>query len=99
MHILYLFLYLQICCNSDFISFHSSGMLKNSAEWNFFIFLWYLANTELLRILGDRFDVSLIFRVIQRVVEWLLSRLDKEIKWPEENAILITSQNSRQNKE
>jgi len=45
--------------------------------------------------LGDRFNVSIssIFRVIHRVVEWLLSRLDEEIKWPEGNdVILITSQ-------
>lgn len=80
---------------SDFIPSHSSGMLKISAEWSFLIFLWYLANTEPLRTLGDRFDVSVssIFRVIHRVVEWMLSRLDEEIKWPEENdAILVTSQ-------
>lgn len=80
---------------SDFIPSHSSGMLKISAEWSFLIFLWYLANTEPLRTLGDRFDVSVssIFRVIHRVVEWMLSRLDEEIKWPEGNdAILMTSQ-------
>lgn len=80
---------------SDFIPSHSSGMLKISAEWSFLIFLWYLANTEPLQTLGDRFDVSVssIFRVIHRVVEWLLSRLNEEIKWPEGNdAILVTSQ-------
>ncbi|XP_067216809.1 uncharacterized protein [Linepithema humile] len=89
--------YLQIDMlqQSDFIPSHSSGMLKISAEWSFLIFFWYLANTEPLRTLGDRFDVSVssIFRVIHRVVEWLLSRLDEEIKWPEGNdAILVTSQ-------
>ncbi|XP_011859149.1 PREDICTED: putative nuclease HARBI1 [Vollenhovia emeryi] len=80
---------------SDFIPSHSFGMRKISVEWSFLIFLWYIANTEPLRTLGDRFDVSIssIFRVIRRVVEWLLSRLDEEIKWPEENnAILMTSQ-------
>ncbi|KMQ87376.1 nuclease harbi1 [Lasius niger] len=89
--------YLQIDMlqQSDFIPSHSSGMRKISAEWSFLIFLWYIANTEPLRTLGDRFDVSVssIFRVIHRVVEWLLSRLDEEIKWPEGNdAILVTSQ-------
>ncbi|XP_024871907.1 uncharacterized protein LOC112454642 isoform X3 [Temnothorax curvispinosus] len=70
-------------------------MRKISAEWSFLIFLWYVANTEPLRTLGDRFDVSIssIFCVIRRVVEWLLSRLDEEIKWPDGNdAILVTSQ-------
>ncbi|XP_071577572.1 uncharacterized protein [Temnothorax nylanderi] len=89
--------YLQIDMlqQSDFIPSHSFGMRKISAEWSFLIFLWYVANTEPLRTLGDRFDVSIssIFRVIRRVVEWLLSRLDEEIKWPDGNdAILVTSQ-------
>ncbi|XP_032690730.1 protein ALP1-like [Odontomachus brunneus] len=89
------YLQINLLQQSDFIPSHSSGVRKISAEWSFLIFLWYLANTEPLRTLGDRFDVSIssIFRVIHRVVEWLLSRLDEEIIWPERNdAILKTSQ-------
>ena len=69
-------------------------MRKISAEWSFLIFLWYIANTEPLRTMGDRFDVSvsLIFRVIHRVVKWLLSRLDEEIKWPQGNDAIFTFQ-------
>lgn len=88
--------YLQIDMlqQSNFIPSHSSGIRKISAEWSFLIFLWFIANTEPLRTLGDRFDVSIssIFRVIRRVVEWLLSILDEEIKWPEGNNAIVTSQ-------
>lgn len=90
------FIFIDILRQSSFIPSHSSGMRKISAEWSFLIFLWYIANTEPLRTMGDRFNVSIssIFRVIRRIVEWLLSRLDEEIKWPEgNNTILMTSQN------
>ncbi|XP_011266305.1 protein ANTAGONIST OF LIKE HETEROCHROMATIN PROTEIN 1-like [Camponotus floridanus] len=90
------YLQIDILRQSSFIPSHSSGMRKISAEWSFLIFLWYIANTEPLRTMGDRFNVSIssIFRVIRRIVEWLLSRLDEEIKWPEgNNTILMTSQN------
>ncbi|GAB1868091.1 Nuclease harbi1 [Camponotus japonicus] len=90
------YLQIDILRQSSFIPSHSSGMRKISAEWSFLIFLWYIANTEPLRTMGDRFNVSIssIFRVIRRIVEWLLSRLDEEIKWPEgNNTILMTSEN------
>ncbi|XP_036150630.1 uncharacterized protein LOC118648429 [Monomorium pharaonis] len=89
------YLQIDVLQQSNFIPSHSSGMRKISAEWSFLIFLWYIVNTEPLRTLGDRFNVSIssIFRIIHRVVEWLLSRLDEEIKWPEGNdASLVISQ-------
>ncbi|KYM93787.1 hypothetical protein ALC62_15631 [Cyphomyrmex costatus] len=55
---------------SSFIPSHSFGMPKISAEWSFLIFLWYLANTEPLRTLGDRFDVSIyLYNVLESFVQ------------------------------
>lgn len=90
---MFTFIFADILQQSNFIPSHSSGMRKISAEWSFLIFLWYIANTEPLRTLGDRFNVSIssIFRVIRRVVEWLLSSLDEEIKWPEGNDAIVIS--------
>jgi len=51
-------------------------------------------NTEPYRTLSDRFDVSIssIFRVIRRVIAWILTKLDNTIKWPEGLAIIQVSQ-------
>lgn len=47
-----------------------------------------MANTEPLRTLADRFDVSIssVFRVIRRVIAWALTKMDI-IKWPEDDHI------------
>lgn len=44
-----------------------------------------MANTEPLRTIADRFDVSIssVFRVIRRVAAWLLTKLNDVIKWPQ----------------
>ncbi|XP_066603752.1 putative nuclease HARBI1 [Prorops nasuta] len=74
---------------SGYIPHHTFGMTKISAELSFLIFLWYIGNTEPLRTLSDRFDVSIssIFRILRRIVSWLLTRIDDVIKWPSEDDI------------
>ncbi|XP_019699512.2 protein ALP1-like [Harpegnathos saltator] len=70
---------------SGFIPSHSFGVRPIEAKLSFLIFLWHLANTESLRTISDRFDVSIssVFRVIRRVTAWILIKLDDVIKWPE----------------
>ncbi|XP_025161905.1 protein ALP1-like [Harpegnathos saltator] len=70
---------------SGFIPSHSFGVRPIEAKLSFLIFLWHLANTEPLRTISDRFDVSIssVFRVIRRVTAWILIKLDDVIKWPE----------------
>jgi len=47
-----------------------------------------MANTEPLRTIADRFDVSIssVFRIIRRVITWILTKIDI-IKWPENDHI------------
>lgn len=47
--------------------------------------MWYLANTEPLRTISDRFDVSIssVFRVLRRVISWVLTKMDEKIRWPQ----------------
>ncbi|XP_011144149.2 uncharacterized protein LOC105185963 [Harpegnathos saltator] len=70
---------------SGFIPSHSFGVRPIEVKLSFLIFLWHLANTEPLRTISDRFDVSIssVFRVIRRVTAWILIKLDDVIKWPE----------------
>lgn len=70
---------------SGFIPSHSFGVKPIEAKLSLFIFLWHLANTEPLRTISDRFDVSIssVFRVIRRTTAWILTKLDDVIKWPE----------------
>ncbi|XP_071649574.1 uncharacterized protein [Temnothorax longispinosus] len=70
---------------SGSIPSHSFGVKPIEAKLSFVIFLWHLANTEPLRTISDRFDVSIssVFRVIRRVTAWILTKLDNVIKWPE----------------
>ncbi|KYN21772.1 PREDICTED: putative nuclease HARBI1 [Trachymyrmex cornetzi] len=73
---------------SPYIPNHSFGMKPISAELSFIIFLWFLSNTEPLRTIADRFDISIssVFRVIQRVLSWILTKINI-IKWPQGNEI------------
>jgi len=59
------------------------------AKVSFLIFLWHLANTESLRTISDRFDVSIssVFRVIRRESAWILTKLNDIIKWPKEEHV------------
>lgn len=49
-----------------------------------------MANTEPLRTLADRFDISIssVFRVLRRVLAWLLTKLDTMIKWPQGHDVM-----------
>ncbi|KYN29980.1 PREDICTED: uncharacterized protein LOC108760004 [Trachymyrmex cornetzi] len=79
---------------SGILPSHSFGRPKISAEWSLFITLWFLANTEPYRTLSDRFDVSIssIFRVIRRVITWILTKLDNIIEWPEGESLIAAAQ-------
>ncbi|XP_036146229.1 uncharacterized protein LOC118646750 isoform X3 [Monomorium pharaonis] len=88
--IVYNFLYvLDELRESNFIPSHSFGTKPIEAKLSFLIFLWHMANTEPLRTISDRFDVSIssVFRVIRRVTAWILTKLDNVIKWPQEQHI------------
>lgn len=76
---------------SDYIPSHSFGTKPVSAELSFLLFLWYIANTEPLRTLSDRFDVSIssVFRILRRIVNWLLTKLDTVIRWPQGQHVRI----------
>jgi hypothetical protein len=52
----------------------------------FYIFLTFIANTETLTPIASRFDISIssTFRVIRRVVAWILTKLDVAVKWPQD---------------
>ncbi|XP_044596825.1 protein ALP1-like isoform X2 [Cotesia glomerata] len=58
----------------------------------FLVFLWFLSNTEPLRTLADRFDISIssVHRVLRRVLAWILTKLDDVVKWPENNDEVLT---------
>ncbi|XP_018404592.1 PREDICTED: putative nuclease HARBI1 [Cyphomyrmex costatus] len=73
---------------SSYIPCHSFGMRPISVELSFIIFLWFLSNTEPLRTIADRFDISIssVFRVIRRVLAWILTKI-YIIKWPQGNEI------------
>lgn len=77
---------------SGYIPSHSFGVKLISAKVSFLIFLWYIANTEPLRTMSDRFNVSIssVFRVLRQVIAWLLTKVDTVIKWPQEHEIMIT---------
>ena len=76
---------------SGYIPSHSFGTQPVSAELSFFLFLWYIANTEPLRTLSDRFDVSIssVFRILRRILNWLLTKLDTVIRWPQGQHVRI----------
>jgi len=61
---------------SNFIPSHSFGVKPISAKLSFLVFLWYMANMEPLGTLANNFDISIssIFRVLRRVIAWLLTR-------------------------
>lgn len=77
---------------SGIIPSHSFGIKPISAKLSFLLFLWYMANTEPLRTMSDRFNVSIssVSRILRRVIAWLLTKLDAVIKWPEGHNIMAT---------
>lgn len=83
---------------SAFIPSHTFGRKPISAKLSFLLFLWYIANTEPLRTMSDRFNISIssVFRVLRRVIAWLLTKADEVINWPQEHEVrMICEQFSR----
>lgn len=76
---------------SGFIPSHSFGMKPISAKLSLLLFLWYIANTEPLRTMSDRFNVSIssVFRILRRVLAWLLTKADEIITWPQEHEVMM----------
>lgn len=66
---------------SGFIPSHPFGMKPISAKLSFLLFLWHIANTKPLRTMSDRFNISIssVFRVLRRVIAWLLTKVDEII--------------------
>lgn len=93
---LFLFFSLNLddLAESGILPMHSFGRPKISAEWSLLITLWFLSNTESYRTLSDRFNVSVssIFRVIRRVIIWILTKLDVVIKWLEGESLIAVAQ-------
>lgn len=82
---------------SGFIPSHPFGVKPISAKLRFLLFLWYMANTEPLRTMADRFNVSIssVFRVLRRTIAWLLTKLDVVIKWPQDQDVMVTCEKFR----
>ncbi|XP_044577083.1 putative nuclease HARBI1 [Cotesia glomerata] len=78
---------------STFIPKNTFGMKPITAEISFLIFLWFIANTEPLRTISNLFDISIssTYRVIRRVITWILTKLDDVIKWPQTNRAVINT--------
>ncbi|XP_018372880.1 PREDICTED: putative nuclease HARBI1 [Trachymyrmex cornetzi] len=77
---------------SGYIPSHSFSVKPISAKLSLLLFLWYIANTEPLRTMSDRFNISIssVFRVLRRVVAWFLTKLDAVIKWSQDREIMTT---------
>ncbi|CAH2086687.1 unnamed protein product [Euphydryas editha] len=71
---------------SGFIASHKFGLKPLEPKLCFYIFLSFIANTEPLTPIASRFDISIssTFRVIRRVVAWVLSKLNEAVKWPQD---------------
>ncbi|CAH2074392.1 unnamed protein product, partial [Iphiclides podalirius] len=69
---------------SGYIASHKFGLKPLEPKLCFYIFLSFIANTEPLTPIATRFDISIssTFRVIRRVVAWILTKLNEAIKWP-----------------
>ncbi|XP_026742638.1 protein ALP1-like [Trichoplusia ni] len=85
---------------SGFIASHKFGLKPLEPKLCIYIFLSFIANTEPLTPIATRFDISIssTFRVIRRVVAWILTKLDDAIKWPqsyEEISYLCDSFNTK----
>ncbi|KAF9420860.1 hypothetical protein HW555_003046 [Spodoptera exigua] len=70
---------------SGFIASHKFGLKPLEPKLCFYIFLSFIANSEPLTPIATRFDISIssTFRVIRRVVAWILTKLNDAIKWPQ----------------
>lgn len=69
------------------------GKEKKSSELCFLMTLWFLSNKEPHRTLSNLFNISLssVFRIIRRVINWLMTMTPEVIAWPQRNDILKIS--------
>lgn len=81
-----LFLFSDELEKSGFIASHKFGLKPLEPKLCFYIFLSFISNTEPLTPIATRFDISIssTFRVIRRVVAWILTKLNDTIKWPQD---------------
>ena len=75
---------------SKFMPNNLYGIRPIPGRLNIYILLWFMANTEPLRTISDRFDVSIssVFRIIRRLIAWLLTKTDEIITWPQHEKVL-----------
>ncbi|XP_028168053.1 uncharacterized protein LOC114358318 [Ostrinia furnacalis] len=71
---------------SGFIASHKFGLKPLEPKLCFYIFLSFIGTTEPLTPIASRFDISIssTFRVLRRVIAWILTKLDDAVKWPQE---------------
>ena len=72
----------------------NAGRQQVGVEKEIFITLWYFANTETYRQISDRFDVcrSSVFRVLHKVVKWIVRIRNLFIKWPTEQEMKVNQE-------
>lgn len=72
--------------SSGFIASHKFGLKPLEPKLCFYIFLSFISSTETLIPIATRFDISIssTFRVIRRVVAWILTKLNDVIRWPKD---------------
>lgn len=80
--------------NSGFIPTHTFGKEKKPAELCLLMTLWFLGNKESHRLLSNLFDISLssVFRIVRRVIDWIITLVPQFIKWPEGNNLVRISE-------
>ncbi|XP_066590514.1 uncharacterized protein [Prorops nasuta] len=73
------------------ISGQSPGTRPICAKLSFYVFLWYISNTEPLRTISERFYISIssVFRILRRVAAWFVTKSDEVIVWPSEQVIPV----------
>ncbi|XP_045785098.1 protein ALP1-like [Maniola jurtina] len=71
---------------SGYIANHKFGLKPLEPRLCFYIFLSFIATTEPLTPIATKFDISIssTFRVIRRVIAWLLTKMNEAIKWPQD---------------
>ncbi|RVE54817.1 hypothetical protein evm_000584 [Chilo suppressalis] len=69
---------------SGAIASHNFGLKPLEPRLCFYIFLSFMGNTETLTPIASRFDISIssTFRVVRKIVAWILTKLNEAIKWP-----------------
>ncbi|XP_036150262.1 protein ANTAGONIST OF LIKE HETEROCHROMATIN PROTEIN 1-like [Monomorium pharaonis] len=86
------YLLLESLETSGFIPLHDYGK-KKSAELCLLMTLWFLNNKEPHRTLANLFNISLssVFRIIRRIINWLVTLVPEVVTWPEGNNITKVS--------